>query len=57
MMLDLASRQDILALTAKLETVLAQFAAPPPPADKVLLSVQQVAAYTHFDRKTVEKWV
>ena len=55
MVLDLASRQDILALTAKLETVLAQFAAPPPPADKVLLSVQQVAAYTHFDRKTVEK--
>jgi hypothetical protein len=57
MMLDLASRQDILALTAKLETVLAQLAAPPAPADEPLMDVQQVAKYTHFDRKTVEKWV
>ena len=57
MLLDLASRQDILALTSKLDTVLAQLAAPPTPADQALLSVQQVAEYTHFDRKTVEKWV
>lgn len=56
-LLDLASRQDILALTAKLETVLSQLAAPPAPTGEPLLSVQDVADYTRFDRKTVEKWV
>jgi excisionase family DNA binding protein len=57
MTLDLASRQDILVLTAKLDTVLAQLATPAASAGEPLLSVQQVADYTRFDRKTVEKWV
>lgn len=57
MLLDLASRQDILDLKALLTEVRAAQAAPPVPADEPLLSVQQVADYTRFDRKTVEKWV
>jgi hypothetical protein len=57
MTLDIASRQDILALEAKLDNVLAQLAAKPAPADEPLLSVLEVADYTNFDRKTVESWV
>jgi hypothetical protein len=57
MTLDLATRQDILELKAALQAVLAAQAQPPAPADEPLWSVQRVAEHTHFDRKTVEKWV
>ena len=57
MAFDLASRQDILALTAKIDLLLAQQATKPAPDDEAFWSVQRVADYTNFDRKTVEKWV
>lgn len=57
MAFDLASRQDILALSAKLDTMLTQLAPKAAAAAEQLLSVQEVATYTHFDRKTVESWV
>jgi hypothetical protein len=56
MTFDLATRDDIMSLKATFEAVLAQLAKPAP-ADEKLLSVQEVASYTHFDRKTVESWV
>ena len=55
MTLDLATRADILNLTATFQALLAQ-QAKPVSVDEQLLSVQEVAAYTHFDRKTVESW-
>lgn len=56
--LDLLTRQDYEVLTAKLDAVLAHLAqAPAASAADELLSVEQVAAYTHFDRRTVEQWV
>jgi excisionase family DNA binding protein len=57
MAFDLATAQHIQALEAKLDLVLTQLAAKPVPAEDQLLSVQEVAGYTHFDRKTVESWV
>lgn len=57
MTLDLATRADILDLKSMLEAVLAQQAAKPAAADEPLMSVDEVAAYTHFDRRTVEQWV
>lgn len=57
-LLDLPTRQDYETLLAKLDAVLAHLAhAPAPSAADELLSVEQVAAYTHFDRRTVEQWV
>jgi hypothetical protein len=46
----------VQALEAKLDALLTHLAKQPAPADEQLLSVQDVADYTHFDRKTVEKW-
>lgn len=57
MLLDLPTRQDMQALEAKLNTVLELLARAPAPTADDLLSVEQVAAYTRFDRRTVEKWV
>ncbi len=56
MAFDLASAQHIKALEAKLDLVLMQLATKPAPDEEQLLSVQDVANYTHFDRKTVESW-
>ena len=58
MLLDLPSRQDMEALAAKLDQVLTQLAAPKPqPGPDDLLSIEQVATYTRFDRRTVEQWM
>jgi excisionase family DNA binding protein len=57
MTLDLASRQDILEIKALLQELYASQTAKPVPANEPLMDVQSVADYTHFDRKTVEKWV
>lgn len=57
MAFDLATAQHVQALEAKIDALLAHLARKPEPADEQLLSVQDVATYTHFDRKTVEKWV
>ena len=57
MLLDIPSRQDFEVLTAKLDaalSLLSQVAAKPSPDE--LLSLEQVAAYTGFDRRTVEQW-
>ena len=56
-LLDLPTRQDFDALQAKLDAVLAHLQAARPPAADELVSVERVAAYTHFDRRTVEQWV
>ena len=57
-LLDLLTRQDLEPLSAKLDQLLALHAqAPAIPAEEQLLSVLDVAKYTHFDRKTVEQWV
>jgi len=58
MLLDLLTRQDLEPLAAKLDRLLALVTQPPTvPAEEQLLSVLDVVKYTHFDRKTVEKWV
>jgi len=57
MLLDLPSRQDLEAIQAQLKTVLDLLARAPTPTAEDMLSVEQVAAYTRFDRRTVEKWV
>ncbi|MDO7875517.1 helix-turn-helix domain-containing protein [Hymenobacter sp. ASUV-10] len=57
MLLDIPSRQDFETLTAKLDaalSLLSQVAARPSPDD--FMSLEQVAAYTGFDRRTVEQW-
>lgn len=57
MLLDVLTRQDAEALHAKLDQVLQRLAAPAPAAQPGdLLSIEQVAAYTGFDRRTVEQW-
>lgn len=56
MLLDLASRQDFELLTAKLDALLALAAQPVASAAEDFLSIEQVAAYTRFDRRTVEHW-
>lgn len=56
-LLDILTRQDLEAVTAKLDQVLQQLQAPRPEAGPDdLLSIEQVAAYTRFDRRTVERW-
>jgi hypothetical protein len=57
MLLDLPSRQDYEVLTAKLDQLLALAAQPVQAAADDFLSIEQVAAYTRFDRRTVEQWV
>lgn len=57
MLLDLPSRQDIEALQGKLDAVLGLLNRAPAPVDAELMSIQEVVAYTRFNRKTVEKWV
>ncbi|MDB5270222.1 MAG: hypothetical protein JWP58_3262 [Hymenobacter sp.] len=57
MLLDLPTRQDMEAIQAQLNAVLDLLARAPAPTSDDLLSVEQVAAYTRFDRRTVEKWV
>jgi hypothetical protein len=57
-LLDLPTRQDFETLQAKLDAVLAHLAqARAAPPEDELLSIEQVAAYTRFDRRTVEQWV
>jgi hypothetical protein len=56
MLLDLPSRDDFNQLQQKLDAVLAHLQAARPPAPDEFMSVEQVAAYTHFDRRTVEQW-
>ncbi|MGI4862963.1 MAG: helix-turn-helix domain-containing protein [Janthinobacterium lividum] len=57
-LVDLLTRQDLEPLTAKLDQLLALHAQPAAlAAEEQLMSVLDVAKYTHFDRKTVEKWV
>ena len=57
MLLDLPSRQDFETLQSKLDAVLAHLTAAATPAADELLSIEHVAEYTRFDRRTVEKWV
>jgi len=57
MAFDLATAQQVQALEAKVDALLHVLAKQPAPANEPLLDVQSVADYTHFDRKTVEKWV
>lgn len=49
------ARQEKAAIHAKLDAVLDLLSRVPKSDD--LMSVEQVAAYTRFDRRTVEKWV
>ena len=56
-LLDLPTRQDMEALAAKLDAVLAQLTAAQAPAATELVSLARVAAYTHFDQRTVRQWV
>ena len=56
MLLDLPTRQDVEDLKALLATVLSAVQQPAAPAAADLLSLEQVAEYTGFDRRTVEKW-
>jgi len=56
MLLDFPSRQDILDLSAKIDKLLACQAAPVV-VDSELMTLDEVAAYTRFDRRTVRKWV
>lgn len=57
MLLDVLTRQDAEALHAKLDQVLLRLQAPPAVAGPDdLLSIEQVASYTGFDRRTVEQW-
>ena len=56
-LIDIATRQDLEAVAAKLDQVLQRLAAPAAAASADdLLSIGQVAAYTGFDRRTVESW-
>lgn len=55
-LLDLLTRQDLEPLTAKLDALLALASVPVQPAADDLLTIEQVAAYTRFDRRTVEQW-
>jgi hypothetical protein len=57
MTLEFATRADIMALTSMVEAVLTQQAAKPAASDEALMSLDEVAAYTQFDRKTVKSWV
>ena len=56
MLLDLPTRQDYDELKTLLSAVLTAVQQPAAPAAAELLSLEQVAAYTGFDRRTVEKW-
>ncbi len=56
MLLDLATRQEVLDLATKLDAVLGLLAHKPAPAADEFMSVEEVAEYTRFDRRTVEKW-
>ena len=56
-LLDLPTRQDFDALLGKVDALLGLLNRPAPPVDTELLDLQQVADYTRFNRKTVEKWV
>lgn len=55
-LLDLPTRQDYEALQTKLDAVLSHLQAARAPAADEFMSVEQVAAYTRFDRRTVEQW-
>jgi hypothetical protein len=55
-LLDLVTRQDFEALAQKLDALLTLAAQPVPTAADDFLTIEQVAAYTHFDRRTVEQW-
>ena len=56
-LLDLPTRQDYETLAGKLDALLARLAPAPAPASaEPLLSVEDVAGYTRFDRRTVEQW-
>ena len=57
MLLDLPTRQDFEGIQAQLKAVLDLLARAPTLTADDLMSVEQVAVYTHFDRRTVEKWV
>ena len=57
MLLDLPSRQDFEALSAKLDAMLQLLQTPAKPAADELLTLEQVAAYTKFDSRTVKQWV
>lgn len=57
MLLDLATREDIATLSAKLDQVLATLAQPATPAIEQLLTLEEVATATGFDPRTVRDWV
>lgn len=56
-LVDLVTRQDVEALAAKLDQVLQQLAAGQPGPASDFMTLDQVAAYTHFDKRTVRQWV
>jgi hypothetical protein len=54
---DLASSQEIAALDAKLSQVLALLVQPAAPTVEPLVTLEQVAGHTKFDKRTVRDWV
>lgn len=56
MLIDLPSRQDFDTLQAKLDAVLGLLSKPALPAADELLTLEEVATYTKFDRRTVRQW-
>jgi hypothetical protein len=54
---DLASSQEIAALDAKLSQVLALLVQPAAPSVEPLVTLEQVAGHTKFDKRTVRDWV
>ncbi|WP_210521605.1 helix-turn-helix domain-containing protein [Hymenobacter terricola] len=57
MLLNIPSAEDFQALQQKLDAVLAHLVAAAKPAADEFMSLQEVATYTQFDPRTVEKWV
>ena len=57
MSFDLASSQDIAALDAKLSQVLALLVQPTAPNVETLVTLEQAASHTKFDKRTVRDWV
>jgi hypothetical protein len=56
MLLDIASREEVLALDAKLDRVIALLAQPAAKVAEPLVTLEQAAGHTQFDPRTVRDW-
>jgi hypothetical protein len=57
MLLDLATRQDVVALQSTLDQVLGLLSRAQATVADEFMTLEQVAAYVRFDKRVVEKWV